>query len=55
MPFEFPTISAGESLLRPSAMVFRNLISMDLEESLRANPLDGVVLLSGATRPLPPI
>jgi dihydroxy-acid dehydratase len=53
VPFEFPTTSAGESLLRPSAMVFRNLISMDLEESLRANPLDGVVLLSGCDKTTP--
>ena len=53
VPFEFPTTSAGESLLRPSAMIFRNLISMDLEETLRANPLDGVVLLAGCDKTTP--
>jgi len=53
VPFEFPTTSAGESLLRPSAMVFRNLISMDLEESLRANPVDAVVLLAGCDKTTP--
>lgn len=53
VPFEFPTTSAGEPLLRPSAMIFRNLISMDLEETLRANPLDGVVLLAGCDKTTP--
>ena len=53
VPFEFPTTSSGESLLRPSAMIFRNLISMDLEETLRANPLDGVVLLTGCDKTTP--
>ena len=43
-PLEFPVMSLGETLLRPTAMLYRNLASMDVEESLRANPLDGVVL-----------
>ena len=53
VPFEFPTTSAGEPLLRPSAMLLRNLISMDLEETLRANPLDAVVLLAGCDKTTP--
>lgn len=44
-PLEFPTISLGEPFMRPSTMMFRNLMAMDVEESIRANPLDGVVLL----------
>ncbi|ALE04815.1 dihydroxy-acid dehydratase (plasmid) [Arthrobacter sp. ERGS1:01] len=53
VPFEFPTTSAGESLIRPSAMILRNLIAMDLEETLRANPLDAVVLLAGCDKTTP--
>ncbi len=53
VPFEFPTTSAGEPLVRPSAMLLRNLIAMDLEETLRANPLDGVVLLAGCDKTTP--
>ena len=53
VPFEFPTTSAGEPLVRPSAMILRNLISMDLEETLRANPLDAVVLLAGCDKTTP--
>jgi len=53
VPFEFPTTSAGEPLIRPTAMLLRNLISMDLEETLRANPLDGVVLLTGCDKTTP--
>lgn len=52
-PLEFPTISLGESLMRPTAMVYRNLMSMDVEESIRANPLDGVVLLGGCDKTTP--
>lgn len=52
-PLEFPTISLGEPLMRPTAMVYRNLMSMDVEESLRANPLDGVVLLGGCDKTTP--
>lgn len=53
VPLEFPTMSLGETLMRPSAMLFRNLMSMDVEESLRANPLDGVVLLGGCDKTVP--
>jgi L-arabonate dehydrase len=52
-PLEFPTISLGETLLRPSSMMFRNLMSMDVEEMIRANPLDGVVLLGGCDKTTP--
>ena len=44
-PLEFPVTSLGETNMRPTAMLFRNLVSMDVEESIRANPIDGVVLL----------
>ena len=44
-PLEFPVFSASESNLRPTAMLFRNLASMDVEEAIRGNPIDGVVLL----------
>ncbi len=52
-PLEFPVTSTGESLMRPTAMLFRNLVSMDVEESIRANPLDGVVLLVGCDKTTP--
>ena len=52
-PVEFPVMSLGESNLRPSAMMFRNLVSMDVEESIRANPVDGVVLLCGCDKTVP--
>eukprot|EP01124_Arcella_intermedia_P005594 TRINITY_DN13312_c0_g1_i1.p1 TRINITY_DN13312_c0_g1~~TRINITY_DN13312_c0_g1_i1.p1 ORF type:complete len:600 (+),score=121.07 TRINITY_DN13312_c0_g1_i1:69-1868(+) len=52
-PLEFPVMSLGESLLRPTAMLYRNLASMDVEESIRANPLDGVVLLMGCDKTTP--
>jgi L-arabonate dehydrase len=52
-PLEFPVMSLGETLLRPTAMLFRNLASMDVEESIRANPLDGVVLLVGCDKTTP--
>ncbi|MHB1974104.1 MAG: dihydroxy-acid dehydratase domain-containing protein, partial [Acidimicrobiales bacterium] len=52
-PLEFPTMSLGETLLRPTAMLYRNLMAMEVEESLRANPLDGVVLLSGCDKTTP--
>jgi len=50
---EFPTVSLGEPLMRPSSMLFRNLMAMDVEETLRANPLDGVVLLAGCDKTTP--
>jgi dihydroxy-acid dehydratase len=52
-PLEFPTMSLGETLMRPTAMLFRNLMSMEVEELLRANPIDGVVLLSGCDKTTP--
>jgi dihydroxyacid dehydratase/phosphogluconate dehydratase len=52
-PLEFPVMSLGESLLRPTAMLFRNLASMDVEESIRGNPLDAVVLLMGCDKTTP--
>src|ERR1700752_1034833 len=52
-PVEFPVMSSGETNLRPTAMLFRNLISMDVEESIRANPIDGVVLLCGCDKTTP--
>jgi L-arabonate dehydrase len=52
-PLEFPVMSLGEPLMRPTSMLFRNLVSMDVEESIRANPLDGVVLLMGCDKTTP--
>jgi L-arabonate dehydrase len=52
-PFEFPVMSLGENNMRPTAMLFRNLASMDVEESIRANPMDGVVLLCGCDKTTP--
>ena len=52
-PLEFPVMSLGETNMRPTAMLFRNLVSMDVEESIRANPLDGVVLLCGCDKTVP--
>jgi dihydroxy-acid dehydratase len=52
-PLEFPAMSLGETLMRPTAMLYRNLASMDVEESIRANPLDGVVLLMGCDKTTP--
>ncbi|OGO94457.1 MAG: dihydroxy-acid dehydratase [Coxiella sp. RIFCSPHIGHO2_12_FULL_42_15] len=53
LPLVFPTISLGETLLRPTSMLFRNLMSMDVEEMIRANPIDGVVLLAGCDKTTP--
>lgn len=52
-PLEFPVMSLGETNLRPTAMMFRNLVSMDVEESIRGNPIDGVVLLCGCDKTTP--
>ncbi|MGC9970147.1 MAG: IlvD/Edd family dehydratase [Bryobacteraceae bacterium] len=52
-PLEFPTISLGEMMMRPTTMLFRNLMAMDVEESIRANPLDGCVLLCGCDKTTP--
>ena len=52
-PLEFPVSSCGESNLRPTAMMFRNLAAMDVEEAIRGNPIDGVVLLCGCDKTTP--
>ncbi len=53
VPLEFPTISLGEMFMKPTTMLFRNLMAMDVEESIVANPIDGVVLLSGCDKTTP--
>jgi dihydroxy-acid dehydratase len=53
LPLEFPTISLGENLMKPTSMLFRNLMSMDVEECIRAYPLDAVVLLGGCDKTVP--
>jgi dihydroxy-acid dehydratase len=53
IPLEFPTISLGENLMKPTAMLYRNLMSMDVEESIRAYPFDAVVLLAGCDKTIP--
>jgi L-arabonate dehydrase len=53
IPLEFNTISLGEELMKPSAMLYRNLLAMELEETLRAYPIDGVVLLTGCDKTTP--
>ncbi len=52
-PLEFPVMSLGETIMRPTTMLFRNLMAMEVEESIRANPLDGVVMLSGCDKTTP--
>jgi dihydroxy-acid dehydratase len=52
-PLEFPVMSLGESMMKPTAMLYRNLASMDTEESIKANPLDGVVILAGCDKTTP--
>ncbi len=52
-PLEFPVLATGETLLRPTAMFYRNLMAMEAEELMRGNPLDGVVLLSGCDKTTP--
>lgn len=52
-PMEFPTLALGETLLRPTAMLYRNLAALEVEELLRANPLDAVVLLTGCDKTTP--
>ena len=52
-PLEFPVMSLGETLMRPTTMMFRNLVSMDVEETIRANPVDGVILLVGCDKTTP--
>lgn len=53
LPLEFPTISLSENLMKPSTMMFRNLMAMDVEETIRAHPLDSVVLLGGCDKTVP--
>src|SRR5262245_11270861 len=53
VPLEFNTLSLGEELMKPSAMLYRNLMAMEIEETLRANPIDGVVLLCGCDKTTP--
>ena len=53
LPLEFPVMSLGEYNMRPTSMLYRNLMSMDVEESIRANPIDGVVLLAGCDKTTP--
>jgi L-arabonate dehydrase len=52
-PLEFPVTSMGETNMRPTAMMFRNLVAMDVEESIRANPIDAVVLMCGCDKTTP--
>jgi len=53
LPLEFPTISLGEAFMKPTTMLYRNLMAMDVEETIRANPLDAVVLLGGCDKTIP--
>jgi dihydroxy-acid dehydratase len=53
LPLEFPTMSLGEQLMKPTTMLYRNLMAMDVEESIRAYPLDGVVLVAGCDKTVP--
>src|SRR5258708_31425006 len=50
---EFPTISLGEDLMKPSAMLYRNLLAIEIEEMIRANPLDGLVILANCDKSVP--
>ncbi len=53
LPLEFPTISLGEAFMKPTTMLFRNLMAMDVEETIRANPFDAVVLIGGCDKTVP--
>ena len=53
VPIEFPAMSLPETQMRPTAMLFRNLLAMEVEESIRANPIDGVVLMGGCDKTTP--
>ena len=53
-PVEIPVISLGEPIMKPTTMLYRNLMAMAVEELIRANPLDGVVLLAGCDKTVPP-
>src|SRR4051812_7113397 len=54
LPIEFPTVSLGEVFLSPTSMMFRNLMSMDVEEMIRAQPMDACVLIGGCDKTVPP-
>ena len=53
LPLEFPTMALGENLMKPTTLLYRNLMAMDVEESIRAYPLDAVVLLAGCDKTVP--
>ena len=53
LPLEFPTMALGEQLMKPTTMLYRNLMAMDVEESIRAHPLDAVVLIAGCDKTVP--
>ncbi|HEX2334632.1 MAG TPA: dihydroxy-acid dehydratase, partial [Burkholderiales bacterium] len=53
LPIEFPTVSLGEVFLYPTSMMFRNLMSIDIEEMIRAQPMDAVVLVGGCDKTVP--
>jgi dihydroxyacid dehydratase/phosphogluconate dehydratase len=53
VPLEFPVMSPGEALMKPTTMLYRNLLAMDVEETIRGYPLDGVVLLAGCDKTVP--
>lgn len=53
LPLEFPTISLSENLMKPTTMLYRNLMAMDVEETIRSHPIDGVVLLAGCDKTIP--
>ena len=53
LPLEFPTISLGEVFLSPTSLMFRNLMAMDIEEMIRAQPMDAVVLIGGCDKTVP--
>src|SRR5947208_305582 len=53
LPLEFPTISLGEVLMKPTTMLYRNLMAMDVEETIRANPFDAIVLIGGCDKTVP--
>ena len=53
LPLEFPVISLGEALMKPTTMLYRNLMAMDVEESIRSYPMDAVVLLGGCDKTIP--
>ena len=53
MPVEFGSIPLGEDLMKPSAMLYRNLLSIEIEEIIRSYPLDGIVLLAGCDKTVP--